>query len=233
MAWYKRLFMFLFGLSGLLALAALSLVWVGPWTTQARSLILESQWYFIALEVLVCVTAVGCLICLLVSLFAPRNPRDTIVADVEGSKITVTRTAIVSQARHVIEADGTCSVSSVRVRMGKRGNVRVNVKVTPHLPVNVIDRGAVLHSELEQGLEKVCGDCVRSIGITFTEPEQSGTLSTYVDASDGGQSPEQAQTSYGEDGITVPIADTQRPEPEADTMELQVASEQADDTREV
>ena len=167
MAWYKRLFMFLFGLSGLLALAALSLVWVGPWTTQARSLILESQWYFIALEVLVCVTAVGCLICLLVSLFAPRNPRDTIVADVEGSKITVTRTAIVSQARHVIEADGTCSVSSVRVRTGKRGNVRVNVKVTPHLPVNVIDRGAVLHSELEQGLEKVCGDCVRSIGITF------------------------------------------------------------------
>ena len=87
--------------------------------------------------------------------------------------------------------------------------------------------------ELEQGLEKVCGDCVRSIGITFTEPEQSGTLSTYVDAIDGGQSPEQAQTSYGEDGITVPIADTQRPEPEADTMELQVASEQTDDTREV
>ena len=233
MAWYKRLFMFLFGLSGLLALAALSLVWVGPWTPQARSLILESQWYFIALEVLVCVTAAGCLICLLVSLFAPRNPRDTIVANVGGSKITVTRTAIVSQARHIIEADGTCAVSSVRVRMGKRGNVRVNVKVTPHLPVNVIDRGAVLHSELEQGLAKVCGDCVRSIGITFTEPEQSGTLSTYVDTSDGNQGSEQAQTSYGEDGITVPISDMQGFEHEADTAETQVADGQADATREV
>lgn len=205
MAWYKRLFMFLFGLAGILSLAALSLSWVGPWTSQVRSLILESSWCFIMLEILVCITGVGLLGCVLVSLFAPRNPKDTVVAEVGGSKITITRTAIISQARHIIEADGTCAVASVRVRMGKRGNIRVNVKVTPHLPVNVIDRGTILHSELEQGLAKVCGDCVRSIGIMFTEPEQRGTLSTYVDTDDNDQDSSQSQSSYGEDGITVPL----------------------------
>jgi hypothetical protein len=75
MNWFKRLCLFVFGLSGLLSLAALSLVWVGPWTTQARSLITETRWYFIALEVLVCLSAVGLLACVLVSLFAPRNPK--------------------------------------------------------------------------------------------------------------------------------------------------------------
>lgn len=235
MAWYKRLFMFLFGLSGILSLAALSLVWVGPWTATARSLILEVRWYFIALEVLVCITGVGLVICLLVSLFAPRNPRDTVVAEVGGNKITVTRTAIVSQTRHVVEADGTCSVSNVRVRMGRRGNVRVHVKVVPHLPVNVLDRGAILHSELEQGLSKICGDCVRSIGITFTEPEQSGSLSTYVDMDEGDPSSSETQSSYPEDGITIAMTDVQRPEsePETDALEQQAADDQANASEEV
>lgn len=206
MNWFKRLCLFLFGLSGLLSLAALSLVWVGPWTTQARSLIQENQWYFISLEVLVCVSAVGLALCVLVSLFSPRNPKETVVAQVSDGTITVTRTAVVTQTRHIVEADGTCAVSSVRVKMGKRGNVRVHVRVTPHLPVDVVQRGAILHDELTQGLAKICGDGVKSISIVFTQPEQQGTLSTYVDdAPEDAKAPTQPTGSTPAHDITIPM----------------------------
>ena len=184
MNWFKRLCLFVFGLSGLLSLAALSLVWVGPWTAQARSLITENNWYFIALEVMVCISAFGLLVCVLRALFTPSGPKETMVLELDGGNITVTRAAIIAQARHVIEADGTCEAQTVRASMGKRGNVRVHVRVRPHLPVDVTERGSILHAELEQGLAKICGDSVRSIKIVFTEPEQGGTLAAYVDSAD-------------------------------------------------
>ena len=181
MNWFKRLCLFVFGVSGILSLVALSLVWVGPWTTQARTLITENRWYFVALEVLVCIAAAGLLICVLKSLFTPRNPKESIVVELDGGHITVTRQAIVSQTKHIIEADGTCTPLSVHVRLRKRGNVRVHARVRPNAPIDVVERGALLHTELTQGLAKVCGDSVRSIDILFTNPEQAGELSSYVD----------------------------------------------------
>ncbi len=171
MNWFKRLCLFVFGLSGLLSLAALCLTWVGPWTREARTLLLETQWYWLTLEVLVCITGVGLLVCLARSLFAPRNPRETIVADVNGSKITVTRSAIVSQTRHVVEADGTCTASAIKVRVRKKGNVRVHVRVTPHYPVDVVAYGEELYAKLGEGLAQVCGQSVKSIDVVFTDPE--------------------------------------------------------------
>lgn len=197
MNWFKRLCMFVFGLCGVLALAALSLVWVGPWTATARTLITENRLYFVTLEVLVCVSAAGLLACILVSLFAPRNARETTVAQVQGGAITVTRTAIVSQTRHIIEADGTCSAGSIRVSMRKRGNIRVHVRVVPHKPVDVIERGEVLYAALESGLAKVCGESVKSIGIVFTEPEQAGTMADYIDASNDASAPTPTTTATG------------------------------------
>lgn len=217
---FKRLCLFVFGLSGVLSLLALSLVWVGPWTTQARALITENSWYFLALEVLVCISGIGLLLCLLMSLFAPRNPKETVVTKASGGKITVTRTAVVSQTRHIVEADGACTATSVRVRMGKRGNVRVNVRAKPHLPIDVVEKGAVLHAELEQGLAKICGDCVRSIDIVFTEPEQQGTLSMYVDSEKEvseepvGQTPAPSSLTFrveGKDVTLTPAAEQSYP----------------------
>ena len=173
MNWFKRLCLFVFGLCGLLALAALCLVWVGPWTSQARTLLLEVSWYFLTLEILVCISAVGLLACLLVSLFAPRNPRETIVADVNGGQITVTRAAIVSQTRHIVEADGSCTANTIRVRVRKRGHVRVHVRVTPRYPVDVVATGEQLYAKLGEGLAQVCGQSVQSIDVVFTEPEST------------------------------------------------------------
>lgn len=183
MSWFKRLCLFVFGVSGILSLAALSLTWVGPWTAEARSM-LELRYYLTVLEVLVCLSGAGLILCVLMALFAPRNPKETVVSKVPGGEIIVTRAAIVSQARHVIEADGSCIAASVRVRMRKRGNVRINARVTPRRPIDVIARGASLHDELEKGLALICGESVRSVDIVFNEPEQQGPTRTYVEHDD-------------------------------------------------
>ena len=173
MGGFKRLCLFVFGVTGLCALVALSLTWVGPWTTQARSM-LEIKWYFTALEVCVCISGIGLLACILAALFAPRAPKESVVAEVPGGQITVTRAAVVAQTRHVIEENGTCEAASVHVSMQKRGRVKVNARVRPRRPVDVIEKGAKLYADLEEGLAKVCGESVESIGIVFTEPDQFG-----------------------------------------------------------
>lgn len=206
MNWFKRLCLFVFGIAGLLSLAALCLTWVGPWTSQARSM-LELQWYMIVLEVLVCISAVGLIVCVFLPLFYPRNPRESVVAEVEGGTITVTRAAIISQTRHIVEADGTCVASTVRVRMKKKGNIRINLRVTPHHPVDVVKRGELLYAQLGEGLSHVCGDSVKSIAIVFNEPEQQGPLTTYVETGEtthaSPSAAERPQTSN--EPITVPV----------------------------
>lgn len=172
MSWFKRLCLFVFGLSGLLALTAMGLAIVdNPWNSQVRSLLFESRWFFVALVVVAGIAAFGLLVLLLMSLFTPRNPKETIVAEVEGGKITVTRSAIVSQTRHIIEDDGTCVANSIRVKVRRRGHVRVGVRVMPLYPMDVVKRGEMLYAALESGLREVCGDSVSSIDLVFREPQ--------------------------------------------------------------
>lgn len=206
MNWFKRLCLFVFGISGILSLVALSLVWVGPWTPQARTLITENTYYFWALEILVCVSAAGLLLCVLMALFAPRNPKETIVATLDGGEITVTRSAIVSQTRHVIEADGACAPASIHVRVRKRGHVKVCAKVRPHLPIDIVQHGEVLHNELEQGLAKVCGDGVQQISLVFMDPEQQGTLSMYVDTEEDAEEQAPKAAASVDQEITVSMS---------------------------
>ena len=149
MSWFKRLCLFVFGVSGILALGSIVLTQVGPWIPHFRGM-LELQWFYITLEVLVCVTGFGLLTCVLVSLFSPRNPKETVVAEVDGGQITVTRAAIAKQAKHVVEADGTCVAAWVGVRVRKRGHVRVSVRVRPRKPIDVIRRGEELYAELAE-----------------------------------------------------------------------------------
>jgi len=176
MNWFKRLCMFLFGLMGLFALCALALTCVqNPLTAQARSL-LGNPIYFYAVVICTAVCAVGLVITLLIALFYPRNPKETVVAEVAGGKITVTRQAIVSQVRHIIEGDGKCKASSIRVTVRKRGNVRVNVRVKPLAPLNVVEYGEALYAKLAAGLAEVCGDSVKSVDVIFMEPQRIATV---------------------------------------------------------
>lgn len=178
MGWFKRLCLFVFGLAGILALVALSLPWVGPYTREASSLITGVPEYFTVLEALVCITGLGCLICFLRSLFTPRNRKEIIISDEGGDQITVTRAAIASQAEHIVERDGSCVAGTVRVNARKRGNIKVFVRVTPKRSLDVVKKGEQLHAELDEGLAQIAADKVRSVNLEFTDPQEMDDVST-------------------------------------------------------
>ena len=130
MGGFKRFCMFVFSLSGLLCLAAFVLTWLGPWTAQASALFSLPE-YYTTVEVLLLITVAGLLIMLFRSVFS-RRVRTVEVTPVAGGTISVSRDAIASQAKHTVEADGTCSADRVFVSAKKRGHVRVHVRVLPH-----------------------------------------------------------------------------------------------------
>ena len=166
MGFFKRLCLFVFGLAGLLALTALVLPWYGPWTVEATALLGVDE-YYMAVEALVLVTGLGCLICLLRSIFK-RNRKVVIVSQRDGDQITVVRDAISSQATHVIEEDGAFKAKRVRVWAKKRGHVRVYARVQPQMTVDTVRAGEELHDKLVAGLTTVCGDNVDSVDLEFT-----------------------------------------------------------------
>lgn len=166
MGFFKRLCLFVFGLAGLLALTALVLPWYGPWTVEATALLGVDE-YYMAVEALVLVTGLGCLICLLRSIFK-RNRKVVIVSQQDGDQITVARDAISSQATHVIEEDGAFKAKRVNVWAKKRGHVRVYARVQPQMTVDTVRAGEELHDRLVAGLTTVCGDNVDSVDLEFT-----------------------------------------------------------------
>ena len=176
MGFFKRLCLFVFGLAGLLALTALVLPWFGPWTSEATALLGVDE-YYIAVEALVLVTALGCLVCLLRSIFK-RNRKTVIVAKEGGDQITVTRDAIASQATHVIEEDGTYTAKRVSVWAKKRGHVRVAARVQPQMTVDTVAAGKDLHDRLVAGLTTVCGDNVDSVDLEFLNAAEYAPTST-------------------------------------------------------
>lgn len=179
MGFFKRLCLFVFGLAGLLALTALVLPWFGPWTSEATALLGVDE-YYIAVEALVLVTALGCLVCLLRSIFK-RNRKTVIVAKEGGDQITVTRDAIASQATHVIEEDGAYTAKRVSVWAKKRGHVRVAARVQPQMTVDTVAAGRDLHDRLVAGLTTVCGDNVDSVDLEFLNAAEYAPTSTPAD----------------------------------------------------
>lgn len=179
MGFFKRLCLFVFGLAGLLALTALVLPWFGPWTSEATALLGVDE-YYIAVEALVLVTALGCLVCLLRSIFK-RNRKTVIVAKEGGDQITVTRDAIASQATHVIEEDGAYAAKRVSVWAKKRGHVRVAARVQPQMTVDTVAAGRDLHDRLVAGLTTVCGDNVDSVDLEFLNAAEYALTPTHAD----------------------------------------------------
>lgn len=166
----KRLCTVIFVLADAFVLAALALTWYGPWTDAATALLYLEPY---ALAVLVClvVSVVGLLVLLARALFGGRRVRTVEVATVDGGTISVTRDAIAAQASHIVEADGTCAAARVRVDAKPRGHVHPHVRVLPRQTVDVVVKGAELHTELVDGLAAVCGDTVENVSLEFVEPE--------------------------------------------------------------
>lgn len=164
----KRLCLLVFGLAGLVCLAALVLPAFGIYEREIAALLADPLGGRIVFGA-VCVTAAGLVWSLLRALFSPRNRRSVIVSLAGGDEIQVTRDAIRAQAVHIIEQDGNLSARSVSIKAKKHGHVRVFARVQPSATVNVVERGHSLHDELMEGLSEVCGDTVDRVDIEFVD----------------------------------------------------------------
>lgn len=208
MGGFKRLCLAVWSLAGMFTLAALGLTWVGPWIKVASALMVIDA-YWMALEVCFCLTAVGLVACLLRALFS-RRVKTVEVTTVDGGVISVTREAIASQAKHIVESDGSCAASRVSVSAKPRGHVRVHVRVLPHESVDVVEKGAELHEELVLGLVAVCGDKLEDVSLEFVEPE-AVTLATQA-----------APAEYGGEPASTDEAPAAEPEATDSTSEITV-----------
>ena len=168
MSGFKRFCLAVWSLAGIFAVAALAATWFGPWSASASALMVLDGWV-IAVEVCLALLALGLLVTLLRALFS-RKVRSVEVVTVDGGVISVTKDAIASQAKHIVEADGSCEASRVNVDAKARGHVRVQVRVLPLGGVDVVEKGAELHQSLIDGLAAVCGDKVEDVSLEFVTP---------------------------------------------------------------
>ena len=228
MGFFKRLSLFVFALAGLAALAALVAPWYGPVTADATRL-LGVQWYLTALQVALCITVLGLVVCLLRALFV-RNRKTVVVAREAGDQVTVSIDAIASQATHVIEEDGLFRARRVSVHAAARGHVRVHARVQPASTVDVLLAASELHERLEEGLAVIVGDNVDKIDLEFVNAAE------YAPAAEAAAFNEQdaADSGVGADATQDAPARTAAPAP-SDTSEITVpmgrsAAEREDDT---
>ena len=226
MGFFKRLSLFVFALAGLAALAALVAPWYGPVTADATRL-LGVQWYLTALQVALCITVLGLVVCLLRALFV-RNRKTVVVAREAGDQVTVSIDAIASQATHVIEEDGLFRARRVSVRAAARGHVRVHARVQPASTVDVLLAASELHERLEEGLAVIVGDNVDKIDLEFVNAAE------YAPAAEAAAFNEQGAADADAEAVAPAPARAAQPAP-SDTSEITVpmgrsAAEREDDT---
>ena len=175
----KRVALLVFGVAGLFCLVALSLPWVGPFTKGAAAL-LYLPWYFALVQVAVVITAVGAVLALLRGILTPRNAKTVLVGIPGGDQITVSTSAIASQAAHIVEQEGDYLVQKVRVSASHH-KVNVRVRVRPAYAIDVTQEGAHLHEALIDGLSTICGKAINRVTVEFSEPESLEPRPLYED----------------------------------------------------
>lgn len=185
MGGFRRFVLFVFSLAGIACLLALALPWFGLFPDEIA--LLEEQGAYIgAVEVCLGMTAAWLVFGLGRSLFSRRDNAITVM-DIDGGNITVTRSAVASQAFHIVEALGLGVAKDVDVSASKRGPVHVVVKVTPYESIDVTSEAPVLHEALVTGLTAMCGERLGAIDVEFLEPQQASSLVVPADEAEGEQ----------------------------------------------
>lgn len=206
MGGFRRFILFVFSLAGIACLAALALPWFGLFPDEIA--MLEGyDWYVMAVEVCLGMTAAWLVFELLRSLLS-RKRRDAIsVMDVDGGAITVTKSAVASQAGHIVEALGVGEAHTVDVSASRSGVVRVDVKVTPFESIDVTDEAPTLHEGLVAGLSAMVGEHLGAVNVEFLEPQHASSLVTLEEDEENDEENAPAQGSGADDtgDITIPM----------------------------
>lgn len=179
MSGLRRLCLIVFALAATVCLCALALPWIGPYQDEAAAL-MDNDYYYMAIQVTLAITALFVLVTLLRALFTPRKRKTVVVSKSGKDQITVTTQAISSQATHVIEGSGNLIAEKVHVQAKKNGKVSVDVSVRPRQTINIAQEGQRLHDNLAEGLSVICGDNVRRIHLQFLEAEEPAPAQNVV-----------------------------------------------------
>lgn len=204
MGGFRRFILFVFSLAGLFALAALVCPWLGLFEVEVR--VLESYpAYIMAVEVCAGMTAVWLAFELLRSLFSRRRKEAISVMDVDGGAITVARSAVASQASHIVEELGLGVAKDVSVT-AKHGTVTVGLKVTPFESIDVTEEAPGLHEALTCGLSAMVGEHLGAVNVEFLEPQHASSLVALADDEED----EQQDEAVAEQGAEhKPLVDVQ------------------------
>ena len=195
MGGFRRFILFVFSLAGIACLAALALPWFGLFPDEIA--MLEGyDWYVTAVEVCLGMTAAWLFFELLRSLLSRKRREAISVMDVDGGAITVTKSAVASQAGHIVEASASRS-----------GVVRVDVKVTPFESIDVTDEAPTLHEGLVAGLSAMVGEHLGAVNVEFLEPQHASSLVTLEEDEESDEENAPAQGSGADDtgDITIPM----------------------------
>lgn len=208
MGGFKRFLLALFSLVGLITLVILCVPWFGYGTYELTNLVyLDSFWIF--LEVCLAMT-VGFLVFNLGRALFSRKRNDIIsVMNVNGGDITVTKSAVASQATHIVEGLGLGTTKDVIIDVQKGSAVVVDVKVVPYESIDVTAEAPVLHEALVTGLGAMCGEKLDTVNVEFLEPKHGSSLVVPVDESDEAGAAE--ETAVEQPQVSAPVA----PEAEA------------------
>lgn len=184
---FKRLMLFVFSLAGLVCLAILGMPWFGYGGKQLGKLIYVDG-FWVLLEVTLVMT-----VCFLVfnlgrALFS-RKRTDTIkVMNIEGGEVSVTKTAVSSQAGHIVKALGVGTAKSVEVSVNKKsGMVDIATTVLPYESIDVTAEAPILHDALVTGLGAMCGEKLGNVSVGFLEPEHGSSLVEFDESGEDAQ----------------------------------------------
>lgn len=182
MGFIKKLLMTVWYLATLFGVGALIATLYGPWTREALALFAIDTYNY-AVQASIAVTLIGGLIMWIRVLSRRKKANSISLEEEDGSQITITRDAISSQARYIVEEDGSCEATKVGVFAEKKGLISVQVTIRPHYTVSAVEKGAELRQELEEGLTKLCGDRIESISLEFLAPEEASAIEDDAGAS--------------------------------------------------
>ena len=195
MGFIKKLLMTVWYLATLIGVCALMATIYGPWTHEALALFAVDT-YSYAVQGCIAVSLIGGLIMWIRVLSRRKKANSISLEEEDGSQITITRDAISSQARYIVEEDGSCEATKVGVFAEKKGLISVQVTIRPHYTVSAVEKGAELRQELQEGLTKLCGDRIEGISLEFLAPEEASA----IESDDGASSYLALMDADAEDG---------------------------------
>ncbi len=204
MGGFRRFILFVFSLAGLFALAVLALPLFGIATIEL-AVLMSYEWFLLTFEVCLGMLTAWLVFELLRSLFSRRRKESISVMDIDGGTITVTRSAVASQASHIVEALELGVAKDVSVSGAKRGSVSVDVHVTPYESIDVVSEAPVLHEALVAGLSAMCGERLGEVNVEFLEPQHASSLVEVATEYEDDAEAEQPSAADPTGDITIPM----------------------------